>query len=199
MIKYQVIVVTDGDQVAQKAVETAAASLNLRTISSSGGNPTPLSGKELADLVRQAASYPVVVMFDDRGKSGLGKGESSLLEFAQEEDIEIIGVLAVASNCRNPDAVSVLFSIDRNNQLVPEGVDKYGYRHTHEENAVYGDTLAVLRIIDVPVVGIGDIGKMDGHDDVMLGVPITRKALEEILKLNGIERTEASCGKTKCL
>ncbi|MDF2876370.1 MAG: Stage sporulation protein, partial [Sporomusa sp.] len=39
--KIRVILVTDGDRVAQHAVENIGASLGLRCISASAGNPTP--------------------------------------------------------------------------------------------------------------------------------------------------------------
>lgn len=45
--KRRVILVTDGDGIAKKAVETAALRIGGRCISKSAGNPTPLSGKKI--------------------------------------------------------------------------------------------------------------------------------------------------------
>ena len=42
----KVILVTDGDEIAKAAVERAAQNLNLRTISSSAGNPYPFARGE---------------------------------------------------------------------------------------------------------------------------------------------------------
>ena len=50
----KVIIVTDGDSVAQQAVEIAAKNINARTISASGGNPTPLTGQKIVELIKQA-------------------------------------------------------------------------------------------------------------------------------------------------
>ena len=45
-----------------------------------------------------------------------------------------------------------------------------------------------IRDRDIPlVVGIGDVGKMKRKDDICIGAPITRKAIEEILQKNSID------------
>ena len=78
MEKRKVILITDGDNMARSSVETVAQKVGGRCISLSGGNPTPLSGPEIVDLVKKAASDPVLVMVDDRGKSSQGRGEQAL-------------------------------------------------------------------------------------------------------------------------
>lgn len=45
-LKRKVILVTDGDLVAKKAVETASRNIGARCISCSAGNPTRLSGEQ---------------------------------------------------------------------------------------------------------------------------------------------------------
>lgn len=143
-----------------------------------------MSGKQISELVLAAPVDVVVVMFDDRGKGGVGKGETALRDFAKESDIEIIGALAVASNCDHPDEVEVLFSIDADKQRVDAGVDKEGHAHTSGEKTVFGDTIGVLNQLKVPIIGIGDIGKMQCRDNPVVGAPITTKALQTILQLH---------------
>ncbi|WP_430626284.1 stage V sporulation protein AE [Sulfobacillus thermotolerans] len=50
-----------------------------------------------------------------------------------------------------------------------------------------GDTVDVLAddVGDVPIIGLGDPGKMGGHDAIGHGVPATRRALEEVLQRSG--------------
>ena len=45
--KRRVILITDGDQVARRAVEKVAAEVGCRVISRSSGNPTPLNGESI--------------------------------------------------------------------------------------------------------------------------------------------------------
>jgi len=97
-MKRKVILVTDGDSIAQKAIETAAKNIQARTISASAGNSTPLRGKEIVELIKQAKHDPVVVMFDDRGFPKEGAGETALEIAAKHPEIDVIGALAVASN-----------------------------------------------------------------------------------------------------
>ncbi|MEH7515810.1 stage V sporulation protein AE, partial [Gottfriedia acidiceleris] len=37
------------------------------------------------------------------------------------------------------------------------------------------------------ILGIGDIGKMGGRDDIEIGSPITRKAIEYILERSELQ------------
>ena len=90
----KVVIITDGDNVARQAAETAAAQVGGRCISRSAGNPTPLSGDEIIDMIKQSPADPVVVMVDDRGKPGL-KGEA-VINALQVKRYRDIGIIAVA-------------------------------------------------------------------------------------------------------
>lgn len=183
-----IIVVTDGDRVAQRAVETAAHNIGARCISASAGNPTLLDGEQLVHLIKQAAHEPVVVMFDDKGENGPGKGESALSYLARHPDIKILGALAVASNTEATEGAHVNVSIDCRGKMVNGPVDKLGNSCPGE--ALHGDTVEVLDELNLPVViGIGDIGKMDFADDYEIGAPLTTKALREIIKRSGYDGT----------
>ncbi|MDR3593040.1 MAG: stage V sporulation protein AE [Negativicutes bacterium] len=187
--KVRVILITDGDRCAQHVVENIAAELNLRCISASAGNPTPISGEEIVNLIKKAAHDPVLVMFDDRGRRDKGKGEEALEYVANHQDIEVIGAVAVASNTTGIEGVTADACINECGQIVTASVDKYGQERggTSVRPVVNGDTVDVLNNVEVPVIiGVGDIGKMDKADDIRRGSPITRKAIEEILKRSGV-------------
>lgn len=184
-MKRKIIVITDGDMIAQKAIEVAAKKINARTISASGGNPTPLQGRRIAELVKKAKHDPVIVMFDDRGSPEKGEGETALEKLAKDPEIEIIGALAVASNT---DAVGIKckYCITNTGEITENVVDKNGEICFDEK--LIGDTVDILEELDIPIViGIGDIGKMDGRDNYHAGAKITSKALEYILTYGGDE------------
>ena len=177
-----VIAVTDGDRAAQRAVEVAARNVGARCISASGGNPTAISGEKLVELIKQAAHEPVVVMLDDRGYEGQGRGESALALLAGHKDINILGVLAVASNSGSSSGTHVHLSVDCRGNLVDAPVDKFGQTSRDSGGTLSGDTVELLDKLKLPVVvGIGDVGKMDGADDYAIGAPLTTKALREII------------------
>ena len=177
----KVILVTDGDRIARGAVETAAHNIGARCISRSAGNPTPLSGPALVEMIQSAPVEPVVVMLDDRGCHGIGRGEEALSYLCRHPEIEVLGVLAVASNTQNANGCRVDASINRDGQWVSGPVDKFG-RETLG-SLQRGDTVEVLDRLDVPVViGIGDIGKMDGADNVEEGAFLTTTALRRIME-----------------
>lgn len=183
MHKRKVIVVTDGDEFARNAVEVATGKVGGRCISLSAGNPTRLTGSEIAELVMKASHDPVVVMLDDNGSKKEGYGEISLKSLASSPQIEIIGALAVASDTKTRIGTKINFSINRDGEKVDSGVDKLGCNT--QGNEIFGDTVGVLSQLNIPViVGIGDPGKMDGHDNPLNGAPITTKALREILEAN---------------
>jgi stage V sporulation protein AE len=92
-VKRKVILVTDGDLVAKAAVETAARNIGARCISSLAGNPTQKTGREIINLIKQTPHDPVVIMVDDRGKIGEGKGETVLIEIATAPDIDVLELL----------------------------------------------------------------------------------------------------------
>lgn len=182
--KRKVILVTDGDSIAQRAVETAVANVGARCISRSGGNPTPMSGIEIVELIKTAKYDPVVVMVDDKGSSRTAQGEWALYEIVNHPDIEILGVIAVASNTQGVNGISVDFSITKDGKLIRGSVDKDGLPRSG--NVIYGDTVDIIEKCDVPlIVGIGDIGKMQGNDNCEMGAPILTRAMEEILKRSG--------------
>jgi stage V sporulation protein AE len=186
MEKRQVIVVTDGDKNAQKAVEKAGQQLHLRTISASAGNPTPLYGPDLVELVKKAPRDPVLVMVDDCGNPKVGDGEQVLQYLGSHPEIEILGVVAVASNAPYVDGVEIDFSVDRDCNIIDQPVYKNGLPEPEDHLRVEGDTVDILNQMNVPViVGIGDIGKMGGHDSVRKGCAVTTRAIQEILNRSG--------------
>lgn len=177
----RVILITDGDKVARRAVEMAATRLGMRCISASAGNPTPLTGAELVDLIGQAAYDPVLVMVDDRGNPGLGPGESALAYICSCPAVKVLGAIAVASNTRQAHGARVDVSVTRDGRVIDGPVDKSGFPDLHR-HFLQGDTVDVLRDLKLPlVVGIGDPGKMDGADCLKDGCTVTVRAIMEVV------------------
>lgn len=190
-IPVKVIIVTDGDQTALKAVERAARELNLYPLRVSAGNPTPLSGPEMLDYILQSPWDPVVIMVDDRGEKGVGPGEQ-IIEYllAYRGKVQILGVVAVASDTR-VRGVAVDCSVDSGGNLVAGPVDKEGFQEQPGHRRLEGDTVGILsRHPEVYVVGCGDPGKMHGQDTAGKGATITRSCLCAILERNGIRFAE---------
>ena len=180
--KRKVILITDGDKYAKKAIQYVAREVGGRCISMSQGNPSHLSGKELVRLIHKAKSDPVLVMFDDSGYVGEGAGERAMRIVATDPSIEVLGIIAVASKTRREEWTKVDVSIDRYGNLTSKGVDKYGMEEM-EIGKVMGDTVYCIDELDAPiVVGIGDIGKMAQVDDYRKGSPVTKLAVEIILE-----------------
>jgi len=183
--KKRIILVTDGDKAAGQAIRVAAKNVGARCISMSIGNPTVWTGEELVKMIKDTPYDPVVVMFDDRGVEGKGPGEDALQYVVKHPDIQVLGILAVASNIRE-DRVKVDYSVTRGGWLIPGPVGKDGNYPGEYYPYLHGDTVAVLNHLDVPViVGIGDIGKLDGADDCRKGAPLTTRAFEFILNRSG--------------
>lgn len=181
MNKIKVILVTDGDTLAQQVVEEAARSINARCISASAGNPTPRTGSEIVELVKMAEHDPVVVMVDDRGHTGTGKGEEAMDYILRDHDIDVIGVVAVASNTSHVRGIKVDCSVDKKGEIINNAVDKNG--NVKDDKIIKGDTVDILNEANIPfVIGIGDPGKMEGNDRIEIGAPIISKAVEEIIK-----------------
>jgi stage V sporulation protein AE len=177
-----VILATDGDKMARRALETASANLGLRCISASAGNPTPLSGAEIVALVKQATHDPVVVMVDDKGHPGQGCGERAIKAIASDPELQVIGAIAVAADTRRTRGVEVDLSVTRDGRLVPGAVDKEG-EPVRRGRRLRGDTVDILAALTVPViVGVGDIGKMEGADRLSEGAPVTTRALRAVLE-----------------
>lgn len=192
--KVRVILITDGDENARQVLEMLAGMLNLRCLSASAGNPTPVSGEKIVALLKQTPYDPVLVMFDDRGNPGKGKGETALEYVARHPDVTVLGAIAVASK-NSAGSAAADACIDNRGETVPFAVDKDGQPLACREGAVIGgDTVAILNSLSIPVViGLGDIGKMNRADDVHSGAPVTYRAIREILKRSGVineRRTE---------
>lgn len=176
----RVILVTDGDSVARRAVEMAAHNLGLRCISASAGNPTRLSGEEIVQLVLQAAYDPVLVMFDDKGHPGQGLGEQALAYVVRHPQIWVLGAIAVASDEHRARGVPVDCSITNEGQVIAGPVNKDGY--PDHKGVLVGDTVDILRRLQVPViVGVGDPGKQHGADCPAHGAYLTTRAILEVL------------------
>jgi len=185
MKKRRVIFVTDGDLYAQKAIEKVASDIGGRCISQSAGNPTPLAGYEIIALIKEAPHDPVFVMFDDSGFPGEGYGELAMQSVAEDESIELLGAIAVASRTHFSEWTRVDVSIDRDGELTHYGVDKNGFADM-EAGRIDGDTVSILDKLNLPIIiGVGDIGKMSGYDDPEVGSPITLKAVQILLERSG--------------
>ncbi|WP_053959105.1 stage V sporulation protein AE [Sulfobacillus thermosulfidooxidans] len=180
-----VIIVTDGDNTAYEALKAASESLNLYVLEESKGNPTPLSGQELVEAITRAPEEPVVVMVDDRGEAGTGAGEKALEVLMNAPELNVLGVIAVAANTHPVDGVPIDSSVTDHGRIISHAVDKEGRQAS--SSRLYGDTVDVLEddAGHVPIIGLGDPGKMHGHDTVEHGVPATKRALEEILQRSG--------------
>ncbi|HOQ36353.1 MAG TPA: stage V sporulation protein AE [Acetivibrio sp.] len=181
MDKKRVIFVTDGDMVAMRAVEIATANIGGSCISASAGNPTILTGDEIVELIKRAEHDPVVVMVDDRGYKGKGKGETAMEIIMNHDCIETLGVLAVSSRGKDCIKHKVTCSVTREGKVIEGTVDKNG--NESRKDIICGDTLSILREHDdLVIVGIGDPGKMIFNDEIEKGAPITTIALKEVLK-----------------
>ncbi|PQD96862.1 stage V sporulation protein AE [Pradoshia eiseniae] len=183
--KRNIIMITDGDEYAKRAVEHAAKEIGGRCISASYGNPAKVDGPELVRLIKSAANDPVLVMFDDSGLVGEGAGETTMRYVANHKDINILGIVAVASKTRQAEWTKVDICIDREGNLTERGVDKFGIPEM-DIGRINGDTVYCIDSIHAPiVVGIGDIGKMGKFDDIKIGSPITLSAIKLILERSG--------------
>ncbi|TCL69339.1 stage V sporulation protein AE [Hydrogenispora ethanolica] len=183
MTKRKVIVITDGDRVAKKVVEKVAQNVGGRAISLSGGNPTPVTGNDIAEAVQETPYDPVLVMVDDCGSREKASGEEALEALAKHPAIEILGVIAVASNTARVEGVPVDLSVTREGKIVSVPVDKDGNPEPEGHVKVEGDTVDVINRLQIPIViGIGDLGKMDDADLEEDGARITTIAVQEVLK-----------------
>ncbi len=181
MERIRVIIVTDGDMSAKAAVEKAASNIGARCISSSAGNPTVLSGEEIISRIMKAPYDPVVIMVDDKGAVGKGRGESAMAMVLKCKALKVIGILAVSSYGKDCYGVHVNCSVTREGNVVYTAVDKHGVEMN--TNKLCGDTLSILNSRDdIFIVGIGDPGKMQYSDDILRGSPVTTKAMNIILE-----------------
>lgn len=186
MKRRKVILVTDGDCVAQRAVEVATRNLGGRCISLSACQKKPFSGDELIQMILETPHDPVVVMADDRGESDRGSGEEVVAQIAHHPDLEVIGAVAVASNTSRVQGVPVTASVAQDGTVIERAVDKDGLPGPSTDGRLRGDTVDVLNELNLPViVGLGDPGKMAYADDAEAGAPITTKALRLVMELAG--------------
>lgn len=186
--KVRVIFITDGDKMARRVIEMVGRKLGLRCISASAGNPTPLSGWEIVNLLQEVPFDPVLIMFDDKGKDGQGQGEMAMRYVAYHPSVQVLGAVAVAANTYGGIGVPADICITAQGCMVNAAVDKNGQvvGGSWGKPIVHGDTVDILNDLNVPyIVGIGDIGKMDSADELTGGAPITRQAIETILKRSG--------------
>lgn len=174
----RVIILTDGDDTAYRALEEACHDLHCHAVR--GGSR---DGSALIDAIHNAPKDPVVVMVDDRGDAGQGPGEKALKHLLQDSDLNILGVVAVASNTPAVKGVGITASVNQSGEVVDTAVDKAG--HELSSRTLRGDTVDVLADFEGPIIGLGDPGKMQGHDAIKDGVPATRRAIEEILRKAG--------------
>lgn len=180
--KKRVILITDGDESALKVAEFVANEIGGRCISHSWGNPSKLTGEQLVSLIKKAPTDPVLVMFDDCGYTEEGPGENAMRFVAGNDDVEVIGAIAVASQTHAREWTKVDVSLDRNGNITEYGVDKFGLPDI-EVGRINGDTVYILDQLNIPfIIGIGDIGKMAGKDSIEKGAPITKRAVELIIE-----------------
>ena len=177
----KIIIITDGDNVAKRSVEHCAREIGGRCISLSAGNPSNIDSDTLISYIKEAPLEPVLVMVDDKGSRGYGRGEENLIHLLLSEDIEVLGIVAVASNTFSGSPIKVDVSVTKNLKISDKAVDKYG--NEQNDKNFYGDTINVIEQFKARpiIVGIGDVGKMHGKDDISLGSPVLMKALNYIL------------------
>lgn len=184
--KRKIILITDGDLIAKNVVEEVAKKVGGRCITFSAGNPTQISGEKIVEMIKQTPKDPVLVMLDDNGNINKGDGEKALEFIGKHPDIEIIGVVAVASNTKNVRGITVDCSIDNHGEIIENAVNKEGVK-VKNSKIVFGDTVDILNNLDIPyIVGVGDVGKMNGNDKNEIGAPITYKAVKTILERGNI-------------
>jgi stage V sporulation protein AE len=174
---------------ATKALRLAAKNIGARLISLSGchqpGDAYFTPG-EVEEMIRSADGELIVVMADDEGFVGEGRGEKIIRHLSNSSDVEILGVVAVASHTEKAKRIKVDSSVDRFGQVHQNAVDKEG--NMIDGDVIQGDTVEVLRNLPVKtVIGLGDPGKMFEADEVKNNAPITTKALQEVLKKSGIK------------
>lgn len=183
-----VVIVTDADCTATEAVEVATEKIGGRCISISGcrhPNDARFTPEEIVELIHSAEHDPVVLMVDDEGAVGEGVGEATIRHLVQAPDIQILGVVAVASNTVEAHPVAVTASVTRHGEVIEAAVNKGGDQDG-TSRALKGDTTEILQELGLTnIVGIGDPGKMGHADSPQHGAAITEKALREVLERSG--------------
>ena len=119
-------------------------------------------------------------MVDDRGNAGMGSGEQAMFELIKSDEIDVIGIVAVASNTSKAKGVKVDCSVDKDCNIISKAVDKNG--NSKDDRILKGDTVNSLSFLNTPfIVGIGDPGKMDGYDCADIGAPVITTALQKVI------------------
>lgn len=187
LIKPNVIIVTDGDLCAKNAIEIATSNIKGRCISRTAGNPTEISGAEIIECIKRAPNNLVVIMVDDKGNNNSGFGEMAMEYIINCKEVNVLGVVAVASNTKNVKGIKVDCSVDKDGLVIDKAVNKDGKEKQGKK--IIGDTLGVLNYKVVPIiVGVGDIGKMEERDNITKGAPIITIALQKILEFNNYKK-----------
>ena len=91
----RVVIVTDGDCKALDAVETAANNLGARCISISAcRHPEDAywTPQEIEELILSTPQDPVIVLVDDEGQVGEGRGERSFDYLCRSDRIDVKGM-----------------------------------------------------------------------------------------------------------
>ena len=88
-----------------------AKEIGGRCISMSHGNPSVLKGHEIVKLIKKTAHDPVLIMFDDSGFIGEGAGEQALKYVVYHPDIEVLGIIAVASEQEKKNGPKLMFAL----------------------------------------------------------------------------------------
>ena len=68
---------------------------------------------------------------------GEGAGERALKYVATHKEIEVLGMIAVASRTRKEEWTRIDVSIDRDGDITEKGVDKYGIQEMEEGKIVW--------------------------------------------------------------
>jgi stage V sporulation protein AE len=148
----------------------------------SGGNPTRLSADKALECILNAPYDPVIVMVDDKGKKGMGPGECLMETLLNDQRLQVIGVVAVASDTR-VRGVAVDKSVTIDMRTVPGPVDKCGYQESQKHHRLEGDTVEILRHHpELFIIGCGDLGKMNGRNCLEQGARVAEQCFREILK-----------------
>lgn len=184
MNRQPVIIVTDGDETAYGAVKAACEELQLQVMRQSQGNPTPISGDEIVQTAQsKGRGQPIVIMVDDQGDANLGKGERALAKILASPRLSVLGVVAVAAHTRGVKGVVANVSVTSDASMTVGAVNKEG---EPAGTVLHGDTVDILRDYpQIPIVGLGDPGKMQGHDKRDEGAPATTRAIAEVLERSG--------------
>ncbi|GAA5415419.1 hypothetical protein Pryu01_00443 [Paraliobacillus ryukyuensis] len=178
----EIIIITDGDHFARKAMDVISQQIGGVALTALADNPSKIDANTIIKTIQHIDAELIYVLIDDAGFSGIGSGEHILKTLAHEPSITIIGAVAVAAHTKNKEWTRISFAIDQDGNITSKGVNKEGIP-IYDDKRINGDTVYLLDQLSIPtVVGIGDIGKMQGRDDVSKGCPITRKAIEMILE-----------------